>query len=175
MKGSLSHLVKRFFDVLLSKPLSSDEISKVENWLVPALAELFFEQPPADQRHGYRAALVVVADADATADIIEAALMHDIGKRHASLGILGRTIASILIKLGVPLPRRMMTYRDHGPVGAHELAAKGASRISVEFAAHHHGSRPGEFDPAAWNLLLLADEPPNPRSLLRSGITSDTK
>ena len=169
MHGSLSHLAKRFFDVMVSKPLSFDEVGAVEVWLSPTLAELFLEQPAKDQRHGYHAALVVVADVAATAEVIEAALMHDIGKRHASLGIIGRTVASILIKLGVPLPRRMALYKDHGPVGARELADTGASRISVEFAAPHHGSRPVEFDPAVWDMLQLADEPPNPRSLLRPG------
>ena len=175
MPGSLSHLTKRFLDYLLSKPLGPSEVDQIQNWVTAGLAEIFFEQPQEDQRHGYHAALVVVADASAGPDVIEAALMHDIGKRHASLGIIGRSVASVMIRLRFRLPRRMVIYKDHGPTGAEDLTSAGASRLSVEFAKHHHGQRPANIDPNTWDLLQLADQPPNPRSLIRSEITSTTE
>jgi len=172
MPGSLSHLSKRFLDVLLSRPLSSSEVEAVEHWLTPSLAEIFFSQPPEDQRHGYRAALIVVSERPSSSEFIEAALLHDVGKRHAGLGIVGRSIASLLIKLGLRLPTNMAIYKEHGLLAARELADAGATQLSVEFAAHHHGSRPSGIDPSVWNLLQLADQPPNPRSLIQTGITS---
>ena len=175
MPGSLSHLTKRFLDYLLSKPLGSSEVDEIQNWLNAGLAEIFFEQPQEDQRHGYQGALVVIADADAEPDVIEAALMHDIGKRYASLGIIGRSVASVMIRLRFRLPRRMALYRDHGSTGAEDLTLAGASELSVEFAKHHHGQRPANIDPKTWNLLQLADQPPNPRSLIRSEITSTSE
>ncbi len=175
MPGSLSHLSKRFVDVLLSQPLSPNEVDAVEHWLTPKLAAIFFEQPPEDQRHGYHAALVVVSHRSASADLIEAALLHDVGKRHAELGIIARSVASVLIRLGLRLPHRMALYKDHELTAARELAAAGATRLSVEFAAHHHGSRPSGIDASIWNLLQLADQPPNPRSLIQTGITSATE
>ena len=172
MSGSLSHLSKRFFDVLVSRPLTAGEVDAVEHWLSPGLAAIFFEQPPKDQRHGYHAALVVVSDGSSSAEVIEAALMHDVGKRHAHLGILGRIVASVLIRFGLPLSKKMTTYKDHGLSAARELASAGATRLSVAFAAHHHTSRPPEIDPTTWTLLQLADEPPNTRSLIQTRISS---
>jgi hypothetical protein len=175
MPGSLSHLSARFFDVLQSKPLSGTEVRAVEHWLGPALAVIFFDQPPEDQRHGYHAALVVVADHSASDEVIEAALLHDVGKRHAGLGIVGRSIASVLIRLGAPLSPNMAVYKNHGLRAARELASAGANQLSVEFAEHHHESRPSYIDPTTWSLLQLADQPPKPRSLIRTGITSTTE
>jgi hypothetical protein len=172
MSGSLSHLTKRFFDVLMSRRLNAGEVDAVERWLSPGLTVIFFEQPPEDQRHGYYAALVVQSDGSSSAEVIEAALMHDVGKRHAGLGILGRTVASILIRFGFPLSKKMMIYTDHGPSAARELAGAGATRLSVAFAAHHHDSRPPEIDPSTWALLQLADQPPNTRSLIQTRISS---
>jgi len=136
------------------------------------LAAIFFEQPPEDQRHGYHAALVVVSEGSNSSEVVEAALMHDVGKRHSHLGIVGRSVASVMIRLGLPLSPRFVQYRDHGQIAARELAEAGASRLSVEFATNHHGSRPPSFDTATWTLLLKADQPPNPRSLINVGITS---
>lgn len=175
MPGSLGHLSARFFDVLLSKPLSTNEIRAVAHWLNPNLTTIFFDQPSEDQRHGYHAALVVISEGCSLGNVIEAALLHDVGKRHSGLGLIGRSIASVFIWLGIPMPTRMAMYRDHGVAAVSELASAGASDLSVEFARHHHGSRPPGIEPEIWNLLQLADQPPNPWSLSQFGITSLSK
>ena len=162
MPGSPSHLVARFFDVATAKPLSSEEVAFVHDWLTGNLASVFFEQPVADQRHGHYAAQMVIAHGLERADVVEAALLHDIGKRHARLGLFGRVLASILIKIRVPLLRRVTAYRDHGPVAAAEMAELGASRLTVEFAMHHHGARPASIPVETWRVLQIADQPPKP-------------
>ncbi len=162
MPGSPSHLVARFFDVATAKPLNVEEAAFVLDRLGDTLAPVFFEQSVADQRHGYHASQVVIAHGLEQADVVEAALLHDIGKRHARLGLFGRVLASILIKIRFPLFRRVAAYRDHGAVAARELAELGAARLTVEFAMHHHGTRPAGIPVETWRVLQIADQPPKP-------------
>ena len=60
MPGSLSHLTRRFFDVL-AVPLDSSERAAVEGWLDSGQAWVFFSQSDPDQRHGFHAALVTIS------------------------------------------------------------------------------------------------------------------
>lgn len=135
------------------------------------MSAVFFAQGTADQRHGLHAASVVMGGGGA-ADTIVAALLHDIGKRNARLGVVGRSIASILILLRMPLTSRMRAYRDHGISGAAELARLGAPSLAVDFALHHHGRRPPTIPPDVWDLLVAADEP---RKVTGRQITSDDR
>lgn len=143
----------------------------MQSWLDPALAALFFAQPSVDQRHAYHAALTVL-EQGGSGVLVVAALMHDVGKRHARLGILGRTLASLLIKLGTPLPGRVVRYRDHGVEAARELAGLGAPSLVVDYALSHHDDRPGSIAPEAWAILQTADQPTKTGTRIRTGITS---
>lgn len=171
MPGSLGHLSARFFQVLLAKPLDPAERAIVEGWLPPELGEIFFAQPGYDQRHGYEAGLSVVAE-DATRDVVVAAVMHDTGKRHAGLGIVGRVAASLLIKLRLPLTERMKLYRDHGITAASEIAALGGPGIAIDYALHHHGEKPPSIPADTWKLLVEADRA-NAIYPRKAGISSD--
>ncbi len=173
MPGSPAHLFRRFFDVAVARPLSESERSAVDGWLIPETTTVFFAQGDADQRHGYQAALTVVSAGVDDRDVIAAALLHDIGKRHARLGILGRTLASLMILLRMPLGERMAAYRDHGLLGARELARVGAPPLAIDFAMHHHGARPPSIPSEIWDLLERADQPPKATSSLVSRITSN--
>jgi putative nucleotidyltransferase with HDIG domain len=159
MPGSLGHLSRRFVDVLLSTALDAAERTAVEMWLDNGQAWVFFSQPNPDQRHGFRAALVAIAGGGEM-DVIRAALLHDVGKRHARLGVLGRTFATIAIRLGLPMTTRWRLYRDHGETAASELESLGCEGVIVDFARHHHGGRPLDIPTVTWNLLQLADQPP---------------
>lgn len=144
----------------------------MSGWLTPQTGAVFFAQGPADQRHGYHAALSVVAAGVADRDVIAAALLHDVGKRHARLGVLRRSLASVLILLRLPLGERLTAYRDHGLLGARELAGLGAPSLAIDFAMHHHRSRPPTIEPDVWELLVRADQPPKAMSSLMGRITS---
>ncbi|HEX2403270.1 MAG TPA: hypothetical protein VHM29_01105 [Acidimicrobiia bacterium] len=159
MPGTLGHLTRRFFDVLFATPLDSGERAAIEGWLDSAQAWVFFSQSDPDQRHGFHAALVSISGG-AGLEVIRAALLHDVGKRHARLGVLGRSVASMAIRLGLPLPMRWRLYRDHGEIASRELAGLGYQGLIVEFARHHHGDQPSGFPTPTWDLLQLADQPP---------------
>ncbi len=156
MPGAWTHLAARFYDFVTAAPLAPAERDTVAAWLVEGVAaNAFFAQPRADQRHGFHAALHVVAEAPGRLDLIRAALLHDVGKRHAGLGAAARVMASLAIRLGVPLGPRFALYRDHGMIAAAELGDVEA--LVVEFARHHHATRPASIDPEDWALLKAAD------------------
>ena len=159
MPGSPTHLVRRFFDVATARPLDAFERQLVELWLPAPLFEIFSDQPEYDQRHGYEAALAVIAEGFDDADVVTAALLHDVGKRHAGLGLIGRSVASLLILAGVSLSERFTIYRDHGLVAARELGERGAPSLAIDFALHHHGERPSTIPPDVWEVLVAADQP----------------
>ncbi len=158
------HLVARFFDVALSKPLDSTERAAIARWLDPDLFELFREQPTADQRHAYRGALHVVAAG--RADLAPAVLLHDIGKRHSGLGVFGRVAATLAEQMGIRGGNSFRIHRNHGPIGADELANRDTDDIVVDFARFHTAERPDSIDPESWDLLRAADTPPKTRALL---------
>ena len=125
---------------------------------------MFFEQADADQRHGYHAALSVSSAEQEDRDVITAALMHDVGKRKARLGVIGRSIASVMIALRLPLTERTLLYKDHGKVGAAELVELGAPSLAIEFALHHHEQRPETIGTQLWEVLIAADQAPKART-----------
>jgi len=169
--GSLSHLIGRFFDVLRARPLIASERSAVSNWLDERERATFFAQSNADQRHGFTAASVVIASGVADRATIRAGLLHDVGKRHARLGVIGRVVASLLILCRIPLRGRLRAYRDHGVIAASELELMGAEPLVVDFARYHHEHRPVTIDIDTWDLLQRADKAPKTRSRNHRGIS----
>ena len=163
MPGSFGHLSARFFDYLRARPLTDADRQTIMSILSGEEARIFFEQGPKDQAHGFAAALVVLDSGQSTRERLRAALLHDVGKRTAGLGVFGRVAASVLIKMGFPLTRRLKAYRDHGPVGAADLEAAGSPPLVVEFARTHHGTRPDTLSEEDWALLQSADVPSNAR------------
>jgi len=157
LDGTL-HLVRRFYGFLRARPLSPGEQDGVRTQLSPELAMLFFAQPAPDQRHAVEVARRVsqLLPGDAAAN--EAALMHDVGKRHSGLGAIGRSLATVYDTAGLPLTSRMRSYRDHGAVGADEVAAAGATAFTIVFTRSHPGPVPTGVDEQRWQALAAADE-----------------
>ena len=156
------HLVARLIDVMSSRRLSPSEQAEVARYLVsPAERTLFWDQPRADQRHALASARSVLAACPDRRDMVRAALLHDIGKRHSRLGPIGRSWAVVSGALNRS-SERATAYADHGRLGSAELSRAGAEPLVVAYAHHHHGSRPGEISPEDWAVLQAADraEPP---------------
>lgn len=156
MPGSWRHLSSRFFGSLAARDLDDSELALLAELLSDPELEIFLGQSALDRRHGVEAARFAL-DAGAPDTVARAAALHDVGKRHARLGILGRVAASVCIKLRLPVRGRFQTYRDHGPIGAAELAAVDAPPIAVTYARFHHAAPPSGVDRDIWALLDAAD------------------
>lgn len=156
MPGTWAHLARRFFWTLGARDLTAAEYDILAEVLTASQFEMFCEQPRADRRHGYQT-MLAVSGATGDTEVLRAAALHDVGKRHAGLGVLGRSTASLLAKLRLPTPGRYGRYLDHGQIGADELASARSSALVVDFTRHHHGSRPDGVDEPTWNLLQAAD------------------
>ena len=156
--GSWSHLIRRFFSVLVASPLTEEESREVESWLDrQEEVALYRQQPAADQRHGLDAARLIPAVRSERRDLVRAALLHDVGKRWSDLGVIQRSLASLFTKMRVPVRGSWRRYLDHGSLGADELARLDAASVVVEFARHHHGRRPDTMPLDEWDLLKSAD------------------
>ena len=159
------HLAARLLDVASSRRLSPSEQDEVARHLhSPAERDLFWDQPRADQRHALASARSVLAACPDRSDMVRAALLHDIGKRHSRLGPAGRSWAVVRGALNRP-SERATAYLEHGRLGGAELARVGAEPLVVAYARHHHGSRPEQISQEDWAVLQAADraEPPWPR------------
>ncbi len=158
MSGGWIHLTARFFDVIRARRLRPIEQLEVAALLEGGEeARLFWAQATADQRHGLRAARLVQAQRPEARRLARAALLHDVGKQHAGLGVVGRTIAGVVEQLRLRPTGRVALYLDHGAQGAEDLEAAGSEPLVVEFARHHHGERPPAIAAADWAVLQAAD------------------
>ena len=152
----LAHLVRRFFQVALARPLTSTEIAEAAAVLDATGLRLFRMQDHSDQRHAHtvmRRVAAAIPDSDAAA----AALLHDVGKAGLGMGAVSRAVATLSIALRLPLTVRIERYRHHGEIGAERLTAAGAVPLVVDFARRHPDPEPGGNDPAIWSVLLAAD------------------
>jgi len=156
MRGS-AHLVRRFFAVLRASRLRPAEQAEVAGLLRPQERQLFWEQANGDQRHGLECARSTAVRAPGRSDLARAALLHDLGKRGAGLGVLGRSAATALGFLHLPTPGRLGTYLAHGPAGAADLESAGAETLVVAYARYHHVARPAEVPARDWEVLNAAD------------------
>ena len=153
----LRHLAERAVSSMRARPLSPREESEVAALLDDRLAELFWDQPTPDQRHGIEAARAVLYELPGAREAAQAALLHDVGKRHARLGTLGRIVATVLAILRIPTRGRLGMYLDHATLGADDLAAAGASDLVVDYTRHQDGLRPQSIDAGIWRVLKAAD------------------
>jgi hypothetical protein len=147
--------MRRAIGSLRARPLSPREEAEVAGLLDGRWAALFWEQPVIDQRHAIDAARFVLARRPGDRDLAQAALLHDVGKRHAGLGVPGRVVATILAIVRIPAPGRFGVYLDHARRGAADLVT--ADELTIAYALHQDGERPAAVPPDAWILLKEAD------------------
>ena len=134
----------------------------MRSWLRVEEEALFFGQPAIDQRHGFQSATEVAAQVPERRDLVRAALLHDLGKRHSRLNVFGRSVVSALAKVGL---KRLVArkggrgdlYLRHGELAADELSDLDAEPLVVAFARSHHFARPPEIESGAWEVLVSAD------------------
>jgi putative nucleotidyltransferase with HDIG domain len=155
--GELPHLARRFVASVRARPPSDDDERWAVGWLSAAEAELWRSQAAVDRAHTIAVARRVLEACGGTGEDgapvprwqMAAALLHDVGKAEARLGVAGRTTATVLELVGVRrAPGRLGRYLHYTEVGAVRLAAVGADERVVAWAREHH--RP----PARWSAVV---------------------
>ena len=155
----LVHLTRRFFGALWPGAPRPADVEWVHTVLNEAELTQFRRQPNHDQRHAIGVARDVERRLVGTPYAgdprwPEAALLHDIGKLDAHLGVYGRVVATVAgyaaghhmaeawsAKRG--FTRRVGLYLRHAELGADRIRLAQGSEAAARWAAAHH-------DPDEW-------------------------
>ena len=153
-----SHLARRFVRALWPRPPRAQDVAWVESVLEPDELALWRELPRHDRRYTIRVARLVEARLAGTEFAgdprwLAAALLHDVGKLDAGLGVFGRSVATILGAVAgrarvdrwahtAGFRRRTAWYLRHDERGADRIRAAGGRDEAARWArAHHHRDR----------------------------------
>jgi hypothetical protein len=152
------HLVRRFFRALWPGPPRGRDVEWVEGILEPGELSLWRELPKHDRRYSIRVARGVEARLAGTEyrgqrRWLAVALLHDVGKLDAGLGVVGRSVATVMGATagdarvdrwasGSGFRRRVGWYLRHEERGAERIRAAGGRGEAARWAlAHHHRDR----------------------------------
>lgn len=147
------HLTARFFGSLRPGGPSEANRSWIETTLSEAEYGLWRRMSGPDRRHSAQVGRDVerILGNEATAPVLAAALLHDVGKIDASLGTWGRVIATLSAKVAghdaaslwiksSGFTRRVGLYLHHPEIGADMLELAGSDPLTVSWAEEHHRS-----------------------------------
>ncbi|MCZ7526024.1 MAG: HD domain-containing protein [Acidimicrobiia bacterium] len=162
-----AHLARRFVGALWpGRPRAVDE-EWVARVLLPGELALWRRMPRHDRRHSIRVARAVQAALagtvhDEDSRWLAAALLHDVGKLDAGLGVYGRVVATLAggaaghemadawsARRG--FTRRVGLYLRHGELGADMIRLAGGREEAARWAAAHH-------DRASWTATAIPSE-----------------
>lgn len=147
------HLVKRFFGMLVPVGPRRGHEEWARAQLLPSEQELWLLMSRADRRHAAAVARrVQTALAErATRPVLAAALLHDVGKTDAHLGVYGRVVATLSCKAVHRDPdvikawtrtrgftRRVGLYLQHPKLGGDMLGLAGSDPLTEAWAREHH-------------------------------------
>ena len=127
--------------------------------LPPALFDLFAQMPPEDRRHGLAIlAALEAAGADRSRDVslLQAALLHDVGKAGAGVGLMHRVARVLLMRLGPAIWRRLAdsptgwrrpfwVLANHPARGAVWVGTQGGSEELVALIRYHEVPAPADW------------------------------
>lgn len=146
------HLVRRFVTSLSSASPPSSDIAWVNESLLPSEFELWSRMESYDQRHSIEVARRFVDLCPVgTRDHVAAALLHDIGKIEADLGVFGRVVATI----AGPKGEKFRRYHDHELIGLNLCRKAGSSAETLRLLDWSHEELRND---SIANLLRQADQ-----------------
>jgi putative nucleotidyltransferase with HDIG domain len=172
------HLARRFFGSLRPGRPHPDDL----RWAHDVLGDddlfaLWARQPGSDQRHSLAVARGVERMLAGTAEAGDrrwptCALLHDIGKLDARLGVYGRVVATLAgavagHEMAGPwsqrrgFTRRVGLYLRHPELGAVSVRLAGGPEEAARWAAAHHDDpRPGDLGipPVVVEALIAWDD-----------------
>jgi hypothetical protein len=147
----LLHLVRRFFASLLPLGPSAADDAWAREQLTEPEQELWARMARIDRRHSAAVARRVVDDLGdrATAPVIAAALLHDVGKTIPRLGTFGRVVATLSEAVAGEatarhwvetsgFTRRVGQYVLYPELGVDLLKMAGSDDLVVAWSREHH-------------------------------------
>jgi hypothetical protein len=136
----VAHLVRRFVGSLWPGGPSRRREGWVAIVLSPAEHRLWRRMSGPDRRHAVVVARRVdkAMGGDAGRPVLAAALLHDVGKVEAGLGVVGRVAATAAALTGRRPGGAMGAYLRHAEVGAQLLEEAGSDPLTVTWAREHH-------------------------------------
>jgi hypothetical protein len=148
---SAGHLARRFFGSLRPGPPAAVDEAWVREVLSDDEVALWRRMSNPDRRHA--AAVARAAERalghEASAPVLAAALLHDVGKTEARLRTYGRVVATLSGSVagraharqwanGRGFTRRVGLYLLHPDLGADLLQLAGSDPLTVTWAREHH-------------------------------------
>jgi hypothetical protein len=169
-KGDPGHLVRRVVSTLFRRRTPPDDAAWARDQLSDAERRLFDRMTPVDQAHSVRVARrveVSAGDQDGAEVVVVAALLHDVGKGEARLGIYGRVVATLCDVFADDqlaqawsqrsgITRRIGLYLRYPKLGAESLQLAGSSPLVVAWSAEHHEPEETWTVPLDFGRLLQA-------------------
>ncbi len=166
----IGHYVRRFFTSLSTQPPTDADEAWVETFVTPAELVLYRRLSNTDRRHLVHSARMVQSALGPDADPVwlRAALLHDVGKFDAHLGVFGRSWATVLAT-GLGSARvqawhdrpgwrgRVGRYQRHGETGAAEIRAAGGSEEAAIWSELHHSPDRFAASPIPPEMLTVLD------------------
>jgi hypothetical protein len=164
----LAYRARQFFTALVA-PLAVEDFQQAQRILTPAQWELFRRMSSSDRRHGLAVCRALQAQGPQPADLLVAALLHDVGKAAVSSAIWVRVATVLLERLAPrwlerdPPPnwmRAVVNYRQHAERGAEWAARAGCSSITVDLIRRHEmpaDAVDSELDPLLVRLQVADD------------------
>jgi hypothetical protein len=137
--------------------------------VLPApLVELFLRMPPEDRRHGLAVLRLLTGRGETAPALAQAALLHDVGKAEAGVGLPHRIARVLLRRRARPLwgwlsgrptgwRRPFWVIANHPERGAIWVETQGGSPDLVALIRYHEQRAPAGWagtDLAAWHEAL---------------------
>jgi hypothetical protein len=169
----VGHLVRRFAGSVRARPLDAADVELVRRTLEPGELVCWERLGRADRAESVATARAVMRALGPDPDPVwvAAALVHDVGKTDAGLGVIGRSAATMVATVAGSTRVRAWTgpvgrYVNHDELGSEQLRRAGARPVAVAWAAAHH--RPERWPdtgipPEMCKILAAADGEPVPR------------
>lgn len=163
--------IQRTREVWLPVPLTESETEWVHRNIPSEFASAFFSMHPADQRHCLQVGALChhwamnhgLNEAE-EALLVQAALLHDVGKAKCKLSIWIRVLHALSLPtmfqrgLAGILPRgreQLRILQNHASLGGEILDDLGADPTIVHLVGNHHDKNPTDL---LGTLLKRADE-----------------
>lgn len=146
--GRVVYRVHQFLQAL-SAPLTTEDRQDVQRVLSPQQWELFSRMSPVDRQHGLAVFQTLQQQGDPPADVLVAALLHDVGKAAAPPPLWLRVAVVLLAHFAPRLWERcsggeargwrrpFVLYRQHAAIGAQWAARAGCSPLTVALIHRH--------------------------------------